>query len=199
MPIIYSNVTTEPSNEAVLLAEAKSFLKIDSDDENDLITILSQAAREMVEIRTGRSLITQTRTIKMDYFPQSDTILLPNGPVVSVSSVKYYDEDEVLQTMSAADYWVDITSGISRIVAKDSWPSVYDMPNAVVIVYVCGYGASSSNVPKPLKQAIYLIMAHLYENRQNVIVSGSSTGVLEIPMGAEYLMSNYIIEQVVTY
>ena len=199
MPIIYSNVTTEPSNEAVLLAEAKSFLKIDSDDENDLITILSQAAREMVEMRTGRSLITQTRTIKMDYFPMTDTILLPNGPVASVSSVKYYDEDEVLQTMSATDYWVDITSGISRIVVKDNWPSTEDMPNAVVIVYVCGYGASSSYVPKPLKQAIYLIMAHLYENRQNVIVSGSSTGVLEIPMGAEYLMSNYIIEQVVTY
>lgn len=199
MPIIYSNVTTEPAAEAVTLTEAKAFLKIDTSDENDLITILSQAAREMVEIRIGRSLITQTRTIKMDYFPKTDTILLPNGPVQSVTSVKYYDEDEALQTLSASDYWVDITSGISRIVVKDSWPSIYDMPNAVVIVYVCGYGASSTYVPKPLKQAIYLIMAHLYENRQNVIVSGSSTGVLEIPMGAEYLMSNYILEQDVTY
>jgi uncharacterized phiE125 gp8 family phage protein len=84
-------------------------------------------------------------------------------------------------------------------VVDDSWPSTDDDINVVTIVYVCGYGASSSSVPKALKQAIYLMIAHLYENRQAVIVSGSPTAVVEMPMGVEYLLSNYILEQSVIY
>lgn len=200
MPIIYSKVTTDPAAEPVLLAEAKMHLRVDNDEENALISILSQAAREMVEQRIGRSLITQTRTIKMDYFPrESDTIYLPYGPVISVTSITYVDENEVLQTLSSALYTVDTASDIARIVIDDSWPSTEDDINVVTIVYQAGYGASSSYVPKPLKQAIYLLVAHLYENRQAVIVSGSPTAVVEMPMGVEYLIAPYVLEQSVTY
>lgn len=199
MPIIYSKVTTDPAAEPVLLSEAKTHLRVDNDEENALITILAQAAREMVEQRIGRSLITQSRTIKLDYFPDSDTILLPYGPVISVTSITYYDEDEVLQTLSSSEYWVDTSSDIARIVVMDSWPGTQDRPNAVTIVYSAGYGASSSYVPKPIKQAIYLLIAHLYENRQAVIVSGSPTAVIEMPLGVEYLLSSYVLEQSVMY
>lgn len=199
MPIIYSNVTSEPAVEPISLVEAKLDLKVDHTDENDLIDILRQVAREMVEQRTGRSLITQSRTIKMDYFPRSGVIVLPHGPLQSVTSIKYYDADEVLQTMSASLYWVDTSSGLPRIVIKDSWPSTYDMPNAVIIVYVCGYGTAGSDVPAPLRKACFMILAHLYENRQAVVMSGSPTAIVEVPMGAEYLMSNYILEQDITY
>jgi uncharacterized phiE125 gp8 family phage protein len=199
MAIVYSKVTSAPTVEPLSLTEAKLDLKIDSTDENDLIEILIKAARETVEIRTGRSLITQSRAIKMDYFPCTDTIRIPNGPVQAITHIKYYDDDEVLQTLSASDYWVDADSDIARVVVKDSWPSTEDRPNAVIITYTCGYGAAGSNVPAPLRKAMLFILGHLYENRQNVIVSGSSTGVLEIPMGAEYLMSNYILEQEVYY
>lgn len=199
MPIIYSKVTSDPAAEPVLLAEAKMHLRVENDEENALISILSQAAREMIEQRIGRSLITQTRTIKMDYFPKySDTILLPYGPVQSVTSIKYFDE-EVELTLSSTLYTVDTNSDIARIVIDDSWPSTDDDINSVTIVYVCGYGASSSYVPKPIKQAIYMLIAHLYENRQAVIVSGSPTAVIEMPMGVEYLISPYVLEQNVFY
>jgi len=199
MAIVYSKVTSAPTVEPLTLTEAKLDLKIDSTEEDDLLDILIKAARETVEIRTGRSLITQSRAIKLDYFPCTDTIRIPNGPVQAITHIKYYDEDEVLQTLSDSDYWVDADSDIARVVVKDSWPSTEDRPNAVVITYTCGYGAAGSNVPAPLRKAMLFILGHLYENRQNVIVSGSSTGVLEIPMGAEYLMSNYILEQEVYY
>ena len=199
MPIIYSKVTSDPAAEPVLLAEAKSHLRVDNDEENALISILAQAAREVVEQRIGRSLITQTRTIKMDHFPlQSDTILLPYGPVQSVTSIKYF-ENEVEETLSPSLYTVDINSDIARIVVDDSWPSTDDDINVVTIVYVCGYGASSSYVPKPIKHAIYMMIAHLYENRQAVVVSGRPTAVIEMPMGVEYLLSNYVLEQSVIY
>ena len=199
MPIVYSKLSSGPVVEPISITEAKLDLKIDDSTEDDLLAILIKASRETVEIRTGRSLITQTRVIKMDYFPCTDTIKIPNGPVQSITHVKYYDEDEVLQTLDSSEYWVDSDSDICRVVVKDSWPSTEDRPNAVIVTYVCGYGTAGSSVPAPLRKAMLFILGHLYENRQNVIVSGSSTGVLEIPMGAEYLMSNYILEQEVYY
>ena len=197
--IIYSKVTSDPSIEPITVTEAKLDLKIDTSDDDDLLTIFIQAARESVENRTGRSLITQTRVIKMDYFPMDDTILLPNGPIISVTHVKYYDEDDTLQTLSSNDYWVDSDSDIGRIVVETSWPSTYTKPNAVVVTYSAGYGPLKTDVPAPLRKAILLILGHLYENRQAVVVSGSPTGVIEIPMGAEYLMNQYVLEQDITY
>jgi uncharacterized phiE125 gp8 family phage protein len=203
MPILYSKVTTEPTVEPVLLAEAKLHLKVDHNDDDLLIDILIQAARETVEQKINRSLITQSRTMKMDYFPRNygrgyaedwGAIMLPYGPISSVTTVKYYDEDEVQQTMSASLYWVDSSSGLPKIVVKDSWPSSYEMPNAVEVIYVAGYGASSSYVPKALRHAMYLIIGHLYENREQV---GSI--MYELPFGVHELIAPYVLEQSMIY
>lgn len=197
--IAYSKVTDEPAVEPISLTEAKLYLKVDDSTEDDLIDILRQSARESVEQRTQRSLITQTRTMKMDWFPSGDTILLPNGPVQEVTSVQYYDDDNDLVTLDANDYYVDKDSDIARIVVIDSWPSTYDRPNAVVIEYDTGYGDAGGDVPAPLRKAVLFMLGHLYENRQAVIVSGSPTGVIEMPLGVEYLVTPYIGEQVITY
>lgn len=194
MPIIYSKVTTEPSVEPITRTEAKVHLRVDHTDEDTLIDILIQAARETVEQRTNRSLITQSRTIKLDYFPSNYTIYLPYGPLISVTSVKYYDENEAQQTLSSTLYWVDSSSNIPRIIIKDSWPSTYDMPNAVEVIYSAGYGAASTNVPKAIKQAMYLIIGHLYENREQV---GDIR--YELPFGCDVLLSPYVLEQNVIY
>jgi uncharacterized phiE125 gp8 family phage protein len=198
--ILYSKVTTGPAIEPIDIDDiAKLDLKVDDTVEDDLIEILIQAARESVENRTNRSLITQTREVRLDWFPSSDTIILPNGPVQSVTSIQYYDDNNDLTTLSNNDYWVDINSTIPRIVIKNYWPSSYSRPNAVIIIYVAGYGTAATTVPATLRKAMLLILGHLYENRQSVIVSGSPTGVVEMPMGAEYLMNQYIVEQSIVY
>ena len=198
MPIQYSKVTVGPAVEPVDAdAIAKIDLKVDQVEEDGLIDILIQAARELVEEKTQTSLITQTRVMKLDYFPE--TITLPFGPVQSVTSITYYDDNEDSQTFSSSNYYVDTDSKIARVIVKDSWPSTYDRPGAVTITYVCGYGLTGSTVPAPLRKAILLLVGHFYENRQNVIVSGSPTGVIEIPFGAEVLLSPYIREQNIIY
>lgn len=203
MPTLYSKVTTEPLVEPVTLTEAKLHLKVDHTEDDSLITILIQAARETIEQKTNRSLITQTRTMKMDYFPRNygygykqdwAAITLPFGPVSSITSVKYYDEDEVQQTLSSTLYWVDSNSGVPKVVVKDSWPSTYTMPNAVEIIYVAGYGSASSNVPKALKHAMYLIIGHLYENREQ---AGKIQH--ELPFGVHELIAPYVLEQSMNY
>lgn len=200
MPIKYSKTTVGPLVEPVDIDDiAKVDLKVDSTEEDELITILIQAAREYVEDRTQRSLITQTRVMKLDYFPRSTELTLPFGPVQTVTTIEYYDSNGDLVPLAAGDYWVDVDSKIARVVIKNSWPSTFDQPNAVVITYECGYGLTGDDVPAPLRKAILLLVGHFYENRQNVIVSGSPTGVVEIPFGAEVLLAPYVIEQNLRY
>lgn len=200
MRIQYSKVTVGPLVEPVDIDSiAKLDLKVDSTEEDDLIEILIQAARELVEEKTHSSLITQTRVMKLEYFPRGTEMTLPFGPVQSVTSIKYYDLNEDEQTLNSSEYWVDNHSGIARVIVKDTWPATYDRPNAVEVTYVCGYGSSGSSVPAALRKAILLLVGHFYENRQNVIVSGSPTGVIEIPFGAEVLIAPYVREQNITY
>jgi len=192
MPIKESYVSVEPALEPFDLTEAKVHLEMTgTTDKDSMIQTLITAARVWVENYTGRSLITQTRVLKLDYFPISETIELPNGKVQSITHVKYYDSDEVEQTLSTADYWTDLTSNIARIVIKNYWPSVKDRPNAVTITYVCGYGSLATSVPKPIVGAIKMILAHLFENREQ----NSSVNLHEVPFGVYEILGPYVIVQ----
>lgn len=202
MPIMYSKVTTEPTSEPITLKEAKTHCHVDHNEEDQLITILIQAARETVEQETNRSLITQTRTMKLDYFPRYQTsdgwgqIILPYGPVSSVSSITYVDENEASQTLSSSDYWTDFTSNIPRVIVKNSWPGTFTMPNAVTVVYVAGYGSATS-VPHKLISAIKILVKHLFDNREVGQESGSI--VHEMPYGFKELISTYVLEHSMVY
>lgn len=214
MQIGYSKVLSAPKSEPISLDEAKLHLRVDHSDEDELINILIQAAIELAELHTNRSFITQTRQMKLDAFPSYygrpthyngciGVIYLQNSPLISLSGVDadsnalgitYYDQNEAVQTLSTSDYWVDSSSGIPRLVVKNSWPSTFTMPNAVTITYTAGYGGSTA-VPAQIKQALFLMIGHLYEHRESVSVEQ----MYEIPMGAKMLLGNYVVEQSVLY
>ena len=46
---IQTQITSEPATEPVSLAEAKLYLRVDSSDEDDLITSMIVSARQMIE------------------------------------------------------------------------------------------------------------------------------------------------------
>lgn len=175
--IINSVVTTAPTSEPITIDEVKEYLKLESDftDEDNLINSLIIAARIFVENRTGKSLIKQVRTQYMDEFGYCDAVNILYGPLLDVSgttirSVKYYDTNDTLQTMSASDYWIDSTSDIPRVVVKNSWPSLKSRPNAVQIEFNAGYGADGDSIPADIKNAMWLYIAHFYENRVPEVV-----------------------------
>jgi uncharacterized phiE125 gp8 family phage protein len=60
--------------------------------------------------------------------------------------------------------------------------------NAYVVKYVAGYGGAS-DVPEPIVQAIKLLTAHLYENREAV----TSLGVNAIPYTIGAMLQPYRI------
>ena len=168
--VISSKVTSEPSEEPVTLTEAKVPLKVTGTSEDTYITTLIKVARLWAERYSGRSFITQTRTIKLDYFPSCNApIVIPYGPVISLSTVglgvSYLNDDDVTTTLTFdTDYKLDSHSEPNRIYPVDDWPTDYktDHLQAITITYTAGYGAAAA-VPDLIKEAIKKRVMDLYE------------------------------------
>lgn len=158
---------TAPTTYPVTLAEAKLHCRVDASDEDALLTALITAATEMAEQKTGRALMTQTWEVTLDAF--ADTLELTRVPVQTVTYVKYYDTDGVLQTLSSALYTVSSADdfGFGKItpVYGTEWPSAIAQPDAVVVRYVAGY-TNAAAVPEPIKAWIKLMINTMFDNRE---------------------------------
>jgi len=179
-------VLTAPEIEPVSLEQARLWCKIDTDNTEDdpLLTILIQAARERAEELTGRAFVQRQLEAVYDRFPDSGKpIELPGAPLVSVEYVTYADTSGAWQTLSGSpDQWVlDTTRAPGRIqppVGED-WPSAESgHVGAVKIGFTCGYAYSGSPsndaqrdaLPATLKTWMQLRLASFYENRESLVV-----------------------------
>lgn len=159
-----------------------------------LVTALIKTARQAAEAYTHRALITQTWDYNCDTFPVEFRIPMP--PLISVTHVKYYDADGVLTTISSSDYIVDAPAGPQclhgRVVLapNESWPTPQVRVNAVTVRFVAGYGAASA-VPEPIRAAIKLLLGHLYENRESVVITERGSIVQEMPQAVQWLLGPY--------
>ena len=140
-------VTTEPTEEPLSLADLKCRMRVTSGQFNEEIRDLLTAARKQVEYDTNRRLITQTVKLYLERFPSGNTLEIRTAPVSSVTSVTYVDEATTTQTMSAALYVTDLTGLPPRIILAENqdWPDTEaNYPRAVTVEMVCGYGDAST-------------------------------------------------------
>jgi uncharacterized phiE125 gp8 family phage protein len=157
-------------------------------EEDTLLEALITTAREWCEGFQNRQLISAVWELWLDDWPCSDCIRIPLPPLQAVNSIKYYDTDNTEYTMTATDYFVDAKSAPGRISLAYgmTWPTTTLRPvNGVVIEFDAGYGDVASDVPKRVKQAILLIVGHLYEQREQSVEKALS----EIPFGVKALLS----------
>ncbi len=156
---------TAPATEPLDLATAKLHCRVDGTDEDTLITALIVAAREQAEHETGRALVTQTWELVHDAFPEA--FVLRRAPIQSVTSLKYLDPATGTElTLDPADYLLDKDSEPGYVVPGygKTWPYAREVPNAVRLRYVAGYGAAVA-VPQAIKQWMLLAIGTMYENR----------------------------------
>lgn len=165
--------------------------------EDDLLDALIAAAREHAETFTSRALLTQTWDIYLDDWPSGDYIELPYPPLQSVTSVTYTDSDGTTNTFAATSYSVDTDSEPGRVVLDygESWPSVtLATKNPIKVRFVAGYGNERSDVPQPIKQALLMLIAHWFENREATVVSSRLTQAgSELPFAFNALLWPYRI------
>lgn len=187
-------VVTAPAQEPLTLAQAKEHLRVDIADDDVLIGSLIRATRELLESELGRAFITQTLDYALDAFPKSGPLLLPRGPIQSVTSVSYIDSAGATQVWGSSNYLVDLYSSPPRITPAHAktWPTLQDRIAAVTVRFVAGYGLGPATVPGPIAHAMLLLIGHYYEHREQVI-DAVGANVLVLPQAAERLLANYLL------
>lgn len=163
---IQYKITTAPATEPITLAEAKSQCRIETsftDDDTWLNTVIT-VVREQAEDILNRALIDQTITMVADEFP--DFFEIPQPPLSSITSIKYYDEDNVQQTLATSEYEVNnyIEPALVTKAYDVTWPATYTRFDAVEVVFQAGY-ANAAAVPTSVKQGMLMMLTDLYDNR----------------------------------
>ena len=191
-PHAVTRLITDATVEPVTLDEAQQHLRVTDASDDEYISNLIKTARLHCERETNRSFITTTWRLSLDYFP--GVIYPRKPPLISVSSITYYDTTGASQTLSSTYYTVDANSEPGRITEAYGyqWPSTYSRVGAVTVNYTAGYGAAASSVPLPIKQAMLLLIGHWFEMRSAVLI-GSLSKSLEFAV--ESLLAPYVIPE----
>jgi uncharacterized phiE125 gp8 family phage protein len=184
-----TTVTAKSSDLPVTLAEAKTHLRLLSDDLDTEVVALLEAATEYCESVCGRSLrVSQTLTQKYDGWPCSP-VRFDRQPVTAITSVTYYDADDASQTVSSSNYRLLASSEAAALLEFDSdftRPTLSDRADAVTVTYTAGY-ASIEAVPQRARQAIKLLIGHWFNHGEAVNIGNITT---EVPMSTGALLQS---------
>jgi uncharacterized phiE125 gp8 family phage protein len=184
MPSIF---LTAPAVEPIALADMKAFLRVDTADDDDIITALIAGSRIHVEAQTRRALITQSWRLSRDSWPEDGRIKVLPAPLQSLTAARVYDEDGTTRTVDTQGFVLDLAASALAFA-----PWALPMPGRLVagieLDVVVGYGDTASDVPEPLIQAIRLLVAHWYENRA-VVANGTSNA--KLPQTVAALLAPY--------
>jgi uncharacterized phiE125 gp8 family phage protein len=183
-------LVTAPTETPITSEEAVLHLRIDTDDEDSLVDGLIDAAVAYLDGWTGRlgkCLVTQTWKQQYDLFAQR--MRLPLDPVQSIASVKYQDINNATQTISSSNYQllIDERGPYVEFNYNYTLPITYAQEPPIVIQFVVGYG-SADQVPNALKQAMLLLIANWYKNREAVL---DGYRVELLPGGVEALLAPF--------
>lgn len=171
----------------MLRADVKTFLKVDTTEDDTLIDSLIATARRACEEYTQRAFISQTWRLTRDRFSDRDpdaglsegysvgptpflvsgatAIQLSRLPVQSITHIKTTDSADVQTTVATSVYGLDAAGGRLLLKSGQSWPSDLRDEAAVEITTVNGYGSAASDVPQPIRQAIMQYVGAMYANR----------------------------------
>lgn len=199
-------VSEDASSEWISTANAKIHLKVTHSSEDTLIDSLVTAVRLHTQNEISRQIGSQKLVYLLSAFPEGSTLQLPRPPLISVNKVRYKDADGNWTTMLDADASPEVTTSVFDVVtgvepgALILAPSqVWPQPSGglysgfpLEVTFTCGY----STIPGPLLAAMKLLLGHLFEHRESVVIgslgqmNALSTG--EVPMGYRSLIEKYI-------
>jgi uncharacterized phiE125 gp8 family phage protein len=172
----------------ITVADLKAHLRVTHTQEDSLISALRSAAISWVEEHCNIKLGSYTAR---GYLPDWRVAYFPIGPVTAITEVKYQttaDKDYTtdLTTLGTTLWYTDEITQPARIAFRD-YPTTYDYAlTPVVVTFTAGY----TTMPAPVLQAIRLLVAHMYENRQEEVIGTITT---RLKFGLEALLNPFRI------
>ena len=184
--LVSSIRTVAPTSSLVTVEDVRAQARVDDAWEDDLISGIIAAAEQAIEYRTRRSLLSQTWRAYYSEVTCGRPEPLPFGPLSAPATVQY---------LSAASTWTSTT--VSQLI--DGSPAFWYPPHDVTpydpqdgspqwrATYTTG--TDVEYVPTPIRQAVLMLAAHLYEQRTPIVIG---TIVSDIPMTIEFLIAPFL-------
>lgn len=184
-----SILLTAPTVEPLTLDEAKAYLRVTTEDDDDLIGALIAGGRSHVEALTHRALITQNWRLTRDAWPANGRIGVLPAPLQSLEAARVYDADGNAHALDLQAFVVDTISA-PAVLSFPPWSMTQPgrAHGGIELDVTVGYGDAATDVPEPLRQAIRLLLAHWYENR-SIAVAGAA--VTPLPVGFAELIAPF--------
>ena len=148
---------TPPASEPVTLAEAKLFLRVDTDDEDDVVTLAISAARQACEQFLSSAILPQSWSFAVGQIGWR-RVALPFGPVNAVTSAVVTNCDGSSVTLDAGAYKIGV-DGFS-IFFEPVPPG-----DVLTVNYSASMAATAGDVPVLLQQGMLHHIAAIYEAR----------------------------------
>mgnify|MGYP003629958310 FL=1 len=181
--------TTFALTEPITKDEAKDYLRVSNSADDTYIENLISTARQTIEKDTNTSLVLNSYVEYLDRFPTANGGIIElqvAGDVVGTGlpTITYMSADSVTHDVTLTlntDFVMAEYRGRPRLQPINEWATARDLIGSVKITYSV---QPPNGIPLPLKQAMYLLISHFYDNR-SPITYGS---VKEMPLGYKKLI-----------
>lgn len=150
----------------VTLTEAKDHLKVTGTDSDTLVQTYLDAAIKRVENYRQSPVMSSEWELYGKTWPTSFN--LQKHPVTAINSVKYYDDDNALQTVTSTNYRLQDFRVPCRLEFDSDFtqPSLYDREFPIVVNFQAGFTYAASASYALIKQVIFLELGTYHEMRQ---------------------------------
>ena len=180
-------LVNDPSTKVVEVADIKAQLRIDTNDENDLLGYYIDAATDMAENYCNRHFITHQYKLYFNEKVDKASLIFPNCTLEEAGSNKPVNWTDASGSAQSSDKaYIDAFSNPSLVYLSSDFPGTTLKDNAANTFYFwfnTGYGSASSDVPEAIKQAIKLIVADMYYFRED--------RKRQFPMASQILLQPY--------
>ena len=159
----------------------------DDGAQDAVLELYLRAAMAAIEARLGRALLAREFAWSVPCWREEASQAMPIGPVRSVASVTLIGADGAEEAADPDGWSVLRDSQRPRLVGRfgRSLPRIPRSGRAE-IRFTAGFGEVWDEVPADLRQAVFLLAAHFYENRSDTgAVAGS------MPFGVLVLLEAY--------
>lgn len=166
------NIITPNADLPVPLEAVKQHLNMDElSHADELIMAYTLSAVKNIETQYGMAMLTQTIKEYWSAFPSGidAPMLLRIQPIQSITSVEYVDENGLSQTWSSDEWTYGGYNGTTFITPNPgyTWPSAWNVPNAICVTYIAGYGDAPADLPWDIGQAVKFMAADMFAKRED--------------------------------
>jgi uncharacterized phiE125 gp8 family phage protein len=164
---------------AITLDEVRTHCRIDLTYDDDLVAKMLAAAIRHVEQITGWVTTSQMYTKLIKKIPE--IIRLPLWPVTAITAIEIIGA--TTQNV-ASDFDIDLTERPAKVIPLSKSFNV-----ATGETLLIAYTAGEADIPDGMRQAVLMLVAHWYENREAIVVGTISS---EVSLGVNQLLSPYM-------